>query len=235
MQQQPRLARFLWIWWAGVLGLASGCTSIDLAPDLDPTGMEQYVNREEQFQYDNFMLGRLKYTEPDPDIDLVTIAFIDARSNRNGRLDEDERNLIKEFREQQKIYFSVGCPIYNPTQGREVGDKDQHLGVPTCNPLDYFVPEDRPMWKGLSGCYLEFNDATRFFRDNSGEANPARLWGIIEVDFSPLTYGKPVVVTQVWKMTDMTQQRVPLPLKIYQVKPEVCKLLEWNFKIIYMK
>lgn len=216
--------------------VCSGCNPIQIAPEIERTGFEQYPTRDEQLRYDNFMLGRLKYYDADANIDIISAAFIDSRNNQNGRLDDHEKQLLQLAIEKGKLYFTVGAPLYNPLNGREVGKQELANGKPTNNPLDYFVSADQKRWQQLLGTYLTFEDSRAVFRKSPASAMGENLWGIIEVDFAPCRFSKPLYVSRVWRAYDNGNaiKYYAIPFNAYRLNPEICKLAAPNFKLIYV-
>jgi hypothetical protein len=225
-----------WIWFIVACVVCIGCTPIQIAPEIERTGFEQYPTREEQLRYDNFMLGRLKYHDADANSDLISAAFLDSRNNQNGRLDEHEKQLLQMAIDKVKLYFTVGAPMYNPARGREVTKQEMNNGKATNNPLDYFQPADQKRWQQLLGTYLTFEDARVVFRKSPSSAIGENLWGIIEVDFSPCRFGKPFYISHVWRAYDngSSIKYLAIPFNAYRLNPEICKLLGANFKLIYV-
>ena len=233
-----------------------GCTSIHLAPpDIEKTKYDKFPTIEQQFTYDNYMLGRLKYYTPDKDVDLISIAFIDQRNQPNEKLDESERQILKLAREKRKLYFLVGWPKYDIDRGRKVTTKNLYEGTPTNNPLDFTYIPDQRRWQAIRGCYLKFEDARQgllqyrqetkrlqAFESKNKETKKIQQekrpssWGIVEVDFSFLTYGKPIQITRAWQAYGNGPLKfMEMAIINYQIKSQVCKLLHHEFRIMYVK
>ena len=214
-----------------------GC-SITVPPKPETHGRDKYPTKSLQLQYDNFMLGRLKYYEDSEDIDLITIAFIDSRMSNNKKYDEYEEKVIKEAISQEKLYFTVGRPLYNPETGKEVSENEMFLGVPTSNPLDYMATNDIKRWKDIVGAYVSIEDARIGFSKIVVDKDKAHLdpWGIIEVDFVPLRYGRPLRVVKAWKWDPRAENEFnPENIHYYKLDSSICKLLNPIFKIIYVQ
>ena len=225
-------------WYLFILVFAVvGCTVT--MPSVPPsTGMEKYPTKKDQYFYDNFMLGRLKYYQHDEQVDLITVAFMDQRISPNEKLDDHEKKLLKNAIQLEKLYFTVGWPIYDPSTGRECDEKERAKAVATCNPLDYLPISDIKRWMGVTGAYVTFEDALwgigKVRPTKEGPSNDP--WGIVEIDFSPLKYGKPIRVLRSWNV-DMNNPKDChlVKLNIYKVDPSVCKLIKPDVRILYVE